>query len=105
MAIERTIRPLPGAATFDHDAWCQFIDARDDLRRPGPKMGINPFTKQPKQIKPTPDVAEIVVEGVVVGRASWSMSEEPLINIEVEETELPRVGEWARLLGGEVCLE
>lgn len=48
-----------------------------------------------------PDAAEVVLEGSAVGQVYWSMSEEPLVNINVEPAALLLVCEWAAALGGE----
>jgi hypothetical protein len=53
-------------------------------------------------IQPSPEVAEVVVDGVAVGDASWSMSEdEPLVDVSIERSALSLVLQWAAELGGE----
>jgi hypothetical protein len=52
-------------------------------------------------VRPTSDVAEVVVGGRTVGNVYWSMSEEPLVIVSVESSVLPLVQEWAKAMGGE----
>jgi hypothetical protein len=99
MKIEGSIQPA-GAVTFDKAAWCEFIGRRPELRRPGPREGINPFTKKPQVYRPRNDAAEILLNGNVIGSASWSQSEESLVNVSVESAGLTLVQEWAAELGG-----
>jgi hypothetical protein len=67
-----------------------------------PRQGINPFTREPMILRPTPDVAEVVVDGILMGDVSWSMSEdEPQVNVRVERSAMPLVLQWAAELGGE----
>src|SRR3954454_20398513 len=83
MKIEGSIHPAAGV-TFDKAAWCELIDKRPELRRPAPREGINPFTKKPHVFRPRHDAAEVLLNGNVIGDASWSQSEEPLVNVTVE---------------------
>ena len=99
MKIEGSIQPADGVM-FDKAAWCGLIDKRPELRRPAPREGINPFTKKPHVYQPPNDAAEVLLNGHVIGSASWSQSEEPLVNVSVESAGLPLVQEWARELGG-----
>ena len=43
----------------------------------------------------------MILEGQPVGRVSWSMSEEPLVCVIVEQSAMPLVLEWAKELAGE----
>jgi hypothetical protein len=53
-------------------------------------------------IRPTADVAEVVVNGSVVGNVSWTMSaEDPQVNVSIEPSASQLVLEWAAELGGE----
>jgi hypothetical protein len=99
MAIEGSIRPA-GGVTFDRATWCRFIDTRPELRHPSPREIINPFTKKPTTVRPSDDAAEVVLDGSVIGSASWSMSDEPLVNVSVDPAGLPLVQEWASALRG-----
>ena len=99
MKIEGSIQPA-GGATFDKAAWCELIDKRPELRRPAPHEGINPFTKKPTVYRPPDDAAEVLLNGNVIGNATWSQSEEPVINVTVEPAGLPLVQELASKLGG-----
>jgi hypothetical protein len=99
MEIRGSIRPA-GTAPFDKAVWCEFIQKRPELRSPAPREGINPFTKKPVLFRSRKDEAEIMLNGVVIGGADWSQSEEPLINVSVEASGLPLVQELASALGG-----
>ena len=99
MKIEGSIKPA-GGTTFDKAAWCELIDRRSELRRPAPREGINPFTKEPHVYRPPYDAAEVLLNGNVIGDASWSQSEEPFVYVSVEPAGLPLVQEWAAKLGG-----
>jgi hypothetical protein len=90
MKIEGSIQPA-SEATFNRAAWCDLVGKRPELRRPAPREIINPFTKKPTTVRATEDAAEIVLNGNVIGNASWSTSEEPLVNVSVEPAGLPFV--------------
>lgn len=102
MQVEGEILPVGNGSRVNRDEWCRLIDSRPEFRRPQPREVINPFTQEPMVIRPTPDVAEVVVAGAVVGSVGWSMSEdEPLVNVSVDRSALPLVLQWAAELGGE----
>src|SRR3954454_6907212 len=99
MRIEGSIQPA-GEVTFDRAAWCNLVDKRPELRRPALREIINPFTKKPTTVRPTDDAAEVLLNGSVIGSASWSMSEAALVNVSVEPAGLPFVRERAAELRG-----
>lgn len=102
MRIEGVILPRGEESRVNREAWCQLVESRAELRRPQPRQALNPFTGKATLIKAAPDVAEVVVDGVVVGNVGWSVSEEdPLVNVSVEPCARPSVLEWAAELGGE----
>jgi hypothetical protein len=102
MRVEGAILPAGNGSRVNREAWCGLIDSRPELRRPQPWQAINPFTREPMVVRPSDDVAEVVVDGMAVGDASWSMSEdEPLVNVSVQRSALPLVLQWAAELGGE----
>ncbi len=101
MRIEGAIYPTKAWGNFSRDTWCQFVAGRPEFRRPPPRQIRNPFTGEAATVHPTPDVAEVVVAGRVLGQVYWSMSDEPLINISVEPPALSLVREWTAALGGE----
>lgn len=101
MKIDGVIRPKNGSSSFNFESWCDFVRSRPELVRPEPKIGKNPFTGEPVEFKASQDAAEIVVDGSIVGSASWSMSEEPLVNVTIEESRIALVKEWAEELNGE----
>jgi hypothetical protein len=99
MRIEGSIKPT-GEIMLDRAAWCDLINKRPELRRPAPREGVNPFTKKPTVYRPSDDAAEVVLDGDVIGSASWSQSDEPLVNVSVVPAGLPLVHEWAAELRG-----
>ena len=52
-------------------------------------------------IYPSPDAAEVIVNGATVGSVYWSMSDEPLVNVSIEPSAISLVQEWETALGGE----
>src|SRR5262245_8685278 len=99
MRIEGAIVPAGDGSRVDREAWCRLIDGRPELRRPQTRQAVNPFTREPIVIRPRSDVADVVVDGSVVGEVSWSMSEDgPRVNVSVERSALPLVLQWAALL-------
>jgi hypothetical protein len=102
MRVEGAIVPAGDGSRVNRKAWCRHVDSRPELCRPQTRQAINPFTREPMVIRPRPDVADVVVDGSVVGEVSWSMSEDdPQINVSVERSALPLVLQWAAELGGE----
>jgi hypothetical protein len=102
MRVEGAIQPSGNGSRVNREAWCQLVARRPEFRRPAPRQGINPFTREPMILRPTPDVAEVVVDGISVGNVGWSMSEDvPQVNVSVERSAMPLVLEWAQELGGE----
>ena len=104
MQIEGAIHPASDGAGFTREAWCHLLAARPEFRRHPPRKAQNPFSGGAMTARPTPDAAEVVVDGRAVGTVYWSMSEEPLVNVSVEASALPLVREWAAALGGEFRL-
>jgi hypothetical protein len=101
MPIEGTIRPVGERAGFNRETWCRLVASRPEFRRLQPRQARNPFAGATTTIQPPADAADVVVGGGPVGRVSWSMSEEPLVNVRVESAAMPLVREWAAALGGE----
>jgi hypothetical protein len=101
MRIEGAIYPTVAGAGFNREAWCRLVASRPEFRRHASRQARNPFTGQAMTVHPSPDAAEVIVDGSVVGQVYWSMSEEPLINVSVEPAALPLVREWAAALGAE----
>jgi hypothetical protein len=99
MKIEGAIHSA-GGVSFDKAAWCRLIERRPELRHPAPREIINPFNRKPTTVQPPADMAEVVLDGRVFGSASWSTSDEPIVNVSVEAAGLPLVQEWAAELGG-----
>jgi hypothetical protein len=101
MPIEGVIRPVGDGIEFTRESWRELIQRRSEFRRPPPQQGRNPFTGGATVFHPSPDAADVVLEGRPVGEVYWSMSEEPLVNVSVEPSAMPLVLEWAKELGGE----
>jgi hypothetical protein len=101
MRIEGSIRPTGDGAGFCREAWCQLVSRRPEFRRHLPRQIRNPFTGGPSTVAPREDCADVVLEGNSVGKAYWSMSEEPLVCVIVELSAMPLVLEWAKELQGE----
>ncbi|MEZ6139648.1 MAG: hypothetical protein R3B84_03665 [Zavarzinella sp.] len=101
MKVEGTIEPDSNISSLSREPWCQLVDRRAELPRPEPRQAINPFTCQSMTIRPTPDVALVILNGECVGDVSWSMDEDvPLVIISVEQVALSLVLEWTKELGG-----
>lgn len=100
MRIDGVILPNSESAEFTRETWCNFVASRPEFTRPSPKEGTNPFTGETMAFIPTEDVADLEVDGRVVGHVYWSMSEEPLVNVSIESSELHRVAEWATAMNG-----
>jgi hypothetical protein len=102
MRIEGAIYPTSAAANFTRDAWCHLVKTRPEFRRRPPAQRPNPFKPgEFMTIHTTPDAAEVLADGRAVGDVSWSMSDEPLVNVSVEPSAMRFVQEWAAALGGE----
>ena len=101
MPIKGVIRPTVSTASFNRDAWCQLVNLRPEFRRPPTREITNPFTGKASTIRARNDVAQISLDGRVIGSASWSMTDEALVDVSVEESALPMVMKWAAELGGE----
>jgi hypothetical protein len=56
-------------------------------------------------IRPAPDAAEVLADGRAVGDVSWSISDEPLVNVSIEPSAMRLVQEWAAALSGEFRTE
>jgi hypothetical protein len=92
----------PDPPGIDNRRWIDLIREHPSLVPPEPRAMINPFSKRPMTIKPLPDVARIVVDGVEVGAMSWSLDDSNLIHAFGEsESVAPLAHEIARSLGGQ----
>lgn len=101
MRIEGSISPISGGTGFSREDWCQLVSRRPEFRRFPDRLIGNPFGGGSTVVKPSPDAAEVVMEGRTVGEVYWSMSEEPMVNVIIEPSALSLVEEWATDLGGE----
>jgi len=102
MSVEGAIYPTAAATNFTREAWCQLVNTRPEFRRRPPMQRPNPFKPgEIMTIYPSPDAAEVLVNGRAVSEVYWSMSDEPLVNLSVEPSAMRFVQEWAAELGGE----
>jgi hypothetical protein len=93
--------PSGPESKVDYESWCRLIALSPELQLLPAREIINPFTRRPSVVAPRPDTAWIIVDGVEVGSASWTMDEDdPLVNVSVERTALPLVQRWGAELGG-----
>jgi hypothetical protein len=69
-----TIEPENGAAA-DGREWIALIDAHASLSPAQPRPGINAVTKEPLLYQPTPDYAQITVDGTAIGAIHWAMDD------------------------------
>jgi hypothetical protein len=100
--ITGAIRPLQASPNFNREAWCQFILGEAEFRRRPGREVPNPFKPGTMMIvNPAADSAEVMLDGRPVGSVSWSMSDEPLVIVEVEPLAMPLVQKWAAAMGGE----
>lgn len=91
----------PDPPGIDIRRWIDLIREHPLLAPPEPREGINPFTKQPRVIRPRPDVARIVIGGQQVGWMYWSEDDSNMINVFGEpQAVVPLAHEVARSLGG-----
>src|SRR4051794_22828791 len=91
----------PDPPGIDNRRWIDLIREHPSLVPPEAREAISPFSKRPMTIKPLPDVARIVVDGVEVGVMSWSLDASNLIHVFGEpQAVIPLAHEIARSLGG-----
>jgi hypothetical protein len=92
----------PDPPGINNRRWIDLIREHPSLVPPKPREMINPFSKRPMTIKPLPDVARIVVDGVEVGVMSWSLDDSNLINVFGEpQAVIPLAFDIAKSLGGQ----
>jgi len=92
MRIEGTIRPTGDRIGFSREAWCRLVSRRSEFRRYPPVQCPNPFKGGKIVTIPSKqDAAEVLLDGRPAGKAYWSMSEEPLVCVIVEEPAIPMV--------------
>jgi hypothetical protein len=101
MRIEGAIRPIGSGLGFDREEWRQLVRRRPEFRRSALRQGRNPLTGGTMTFQPQEDTAEVLLEGSPVGTVYWSMNDEPLVCVSVEQSAMPMVLEWAKELHGE----
>jgi hypothetical protein len=91
----------PDPPGIDNRRWIDLIREHPHLIPPEPREAISPFTKKRMVIKPLPDVARVIIDGVEVGAMSWSMDDSNLIHVFGEpRSVIPLAQEIARTLDG-----
>lgn len=102
MRVEGAIFPKVAARDFTRDVWCDLVATRPEFRRYPSVQRPNPFKPgELMTVRPSPDAAEVVIDGRAVGKVYWSMSDEELVIVSVEPAALEFVQQWAATLGGE----
>src|SRR3954462_8043889 len=92
----------PDPPGIDNQEWIELIREHPYLVPPEPREAISPFTKKRMVIKPLPDVARVIIDGVEVGAMSWSMDDSNFIYVFGEPRRVvPLAQEIARSLGGQ----
>jgi len=64
--------------------WMSLIDSHAALRHPPPRIGINPFTRQPWKFYAPGSTAEIIKDGVGVGSIEWAMDKSPSLWVDAD---------------------
>lgn len=67
-----TIRPTADSLKGKEE-WMSLIGTHSSLEPVEPKPGINPFTKNSMVFKPSPDVADVLVDAVKAGVIHWAL--------------------------------
>lgn len=101
--IKGAIVPAGSKSRVDRESWCRLIVERRELQLFSPLEAINPFTREPTVIRPGADAVRIVVGGVELGTASWTMAEDhPLVNVSFDRSAIVFVESLAAELGGKL---
>jgi hypothetical protein len=91
----------PDSSGFTRKQWVDLIREHPNLVPPQPRERINPFTKERVTFPPPSDVAQVVVDGKIVGSMSWAEDDSKLINVFGEpEAVAPVAYDVAKSLGG-----
>lgn len=103
--IQGSIRPVGDATNFNRAAWLQYIDLRPEFRKRPARQARNPFTGQAMLLPSYDDTAEVLLDDRVVGKVWWSMSEEPLVNVQIDPAAMSLLREWEQEMGGKFVEE
>lgn len=86
---------------IDRDAWINLIDTHPLLVRLPSQEGINPFTQERVVFHPPDTAARLIVDGRHIGSFDWSHSEENLVIVSGELSDVQEhAGQIASQLGG-----
>jgi hypothetical protein len=96
------IRQRTGGKGFDRAAWIELVSHRPEFKRYPSSDIVDPFTKSKAIVYATDDVAEVIVMGKAVGQVYWSMSDESLVNVNIDVCAVSLAYEWAKELDGEL---
>jgi hypothetical protein len=101
MGVIGEILREPDPPGISRQRWIDMIREHPNIEPPEPREGINPFTKEPMVIRPTPDVARVVVGGRKVGSMGWAHDGSNMIVVFGEpEAVVPLARDIAESLGG-----
>jgi hypothetical protein len=79
------IEPFSEATKIDPKGWLALIDSHDSLGHVPPRKSINPFTRQPMEVKAPASTAVVLIDGADVGSISWAMDGSPVLIVDAED--------------------
>ncbi len=100
MRIDGYISP-GNEAWFDRQIWCGLISRRPEFGPAVPREMINPFTKEHIMLQTSGDMADVWLEGRIIGSTAWA-PEIASIHFCIEPSGLPLLHVWAVDLGGKI---
>ena len=105
MNFRGTITKIPDPPGVDFDRWRQVIAAHPNLQPVAPKMGLNPFTKEPLLYRPHPGTTWVMVAGSQVGMMSWAEDGTNKIAVDGDSDAVDQIAmQVAAQLGGSYLL-
>jgi hypothetical protein len=85
MSFFGRIEPLSKSGEIDWGAWLALIDSHESLRHVLPRLGTNPFTHGPCEIKAPASTAVIRIGGADVGQIYQAMDGSPLLIVQAQK--------------------
>jgi hypothetical protein len=70
---------------IEADKWLALIKSHEALANVPPRMGVNPFTRQPCEYKAPESSAVIHKAGADIGGIHWAMDGSPILVVEAHE--------------------